>query len=452
MRAVKVVLIFLAALMLTSCADLQQTAEDLMRPPQLTRQQAELFDALKNALGVSTVKLKYPRAGSYRSAFVLYDLDGDEGEEALVFYDPETEEPSTKINILDHSEESGWVSVYETTGEGVEIDRVDFKHLVSPDRWDILIGWSQSDSEEMALQAYSYENGALRAIGGKNSFSQVEMVDLNGDGLTEVILAGNSGSAKVPSVKLLGKTSEGFGQLSRSFLNEGIVSYSRIQLGDLDQGVRAVYVDASLSSGSAVTEVLAYSGGRLDRLYEEGEENKELFARFTRPLPIPSEDVDGDQIVEIPCMEELPGYADSYSAEREKQYLTRYIKPLDLLRLETEEAPSVWTGLVSPESGFRFRFPEAWAGRVTVEKAQENSEWRFYALPEQEEENAASKELLRIRVYGQDEVQDKFETYEKVAKKGFHEYYVLIPKDESIPEGMAVTLQQCRELLELTEQ
>lgn len=446
----KVVLVLLAALTLTSCSDLQQTAEDLMRPPQLTRQQAELFDALKSALGVNSVKLKYPRAGEYRSAFVLHDLDGDGEEEALVFYDPETTSPSTKIMILDHSEQYGWVSVYETSGGGPEIDRVDFKHLLSRDRWDILIGWSQSDSDELALQAYSYEDGVLSAVGSKNTFFQMELLDLNGDGLTEVVLAGSGGSTKVPNVKLLGKNSDGFGQLSRSFLNDGITSYSRVRSGELRRGVKAIFVDAVLGSGATITEVLAYSGGRLNRLYEEDE--VELAGRFTRPEPVPSEDIDGDRIVEIPWMQEFPGYSEGYSAEREKQYFTSYIKPADLLTQGPEEAPAVWAGLVSLESGYRFRFPESWVGKVTVEKAQESSEWRFYLLPDGEDENTSPRELLRIRVYGQDEVRDKFETYERVAKKGFHEYFVLIPEDANLPEEMAVTFQQCEGLLELMEQ
>ncbi|MDD2956609.1 MAG: hypothetical protein PHD67_09900 [Oscillospiraceae bacterium] len=463
MRRIKIGLLALAALMLSACADLQQTTEDLMRPPQLTQQQAELFTALENAIGVNGVKLKYPRSGRYRSAFVLYDLDWDGVEEALVFYDPQTDGVSTKINILDYNETEGWISVYETAGEGSEVDRVDFRHLTSKDRWDILIGWVDPSAKEPELKAYSYEDGVLSALAGKSYYTQMETVDLNGDGLTEVILAGSNGTTQVPFVKLFGRTAEGFGQISRSFLNGDITEYTRMQVGEMAPGIKAVFVDAQLSGGSTITETLVYSDGRLDRLYEETDEA--MNDRFIRLQPVPCEDVDGDSVLEIPWMEELPAYSETGGAQREKQYLTRYAKVNDLMTMEQAQAPSVWSGLVDLESGFRFRFPEGWVGAVTVEKALESNEWRFYTLPPaqdetqedgeeepEEEEPEGGKELLRIRVYGQDEVRDKFETYEKVAKKGTHEYYVMIPQDGEIPEGMAVTLAQCGKLLELIQQ
>ena len=65
-----------AILLLSGCSPIQMDVEELMSPPKLTAEQAEIDSALKQALG-ENVKLKYPKSGDFRSAFVFHDIDGD---------------------------------------------------------------------------------------------------------------------------------------------------------------------------------------------------------------------------------------------------------------------------------------------------------------------------------------------------------------------------------------
>ena len=71
---------------LTGC---QATIENLLTAPKLTQEQSEIYQALINSSG-SSIKLKYPRGGEYRSAFVLQDIDSDGTQEALVFYESQS--------------------------------------------------------------------------------------------------------------------------------------------------------------------------------------------------------------------------------------------------------------------------------------------------------------------------------------------------------------------------
>lgn len=71
---------------LTGC---QATIENLLTAPKLTQEQSEINQALINSSG-SSIKLKYPRGGEYRSAFVLQDIDSDGTQEALVFYESQS--------------------------------------------------------------------------------------------------------------------------------------------------------------------------------------------------------------------------------------------------------------------------------------------------------------------------------------------------------------------------
>ncbi len=79
------------------------SAENMLTAPKLDAEQSAIYQALINSVGTG-VKLKYPKSGDYRSAFVLKTIDGEEGDEALVFYESQTVqsgESALRLKILD---------------------------------------------------------------------------------------------------------------------------------------------------------------------------------------------------------------------------------------------------------------------------------------------------------------------------------------------------------------
>ena len=58
--------------------------DTLMTPPKLDVDQQQIYSALTDAVG-SSISLKYPKSGKYLSAFIIEDIDGDGGSEAVVF-------------------------------------------------------------------------------------------------------------------------------------------------------------------------------------------------------------------------------------------------------------------------------------------------------------------------------------------------------------------------------
>lgn len=56
---------------------------DLLTSPRLTDEQTEIYNALTASAG--RVDLRYPHTGSYRSAFVIRNIDGEPTDEAIVF-------------------------------------------------------------------------------------------------------------------------------------------------------------------------------------------------------------------------------------------------------------------------------------------------------------------------------------------------------------------------------
>ena len=129
-------------LLLTGCT-FGTSIDNLMSPPKLSVEQEQIYNALTDAAG-SSISLKYPRSGRYLSAFIVEDIDGDGGNEALVFYEKTSlaaPENTLRINILD-KENDKWRSVFDTPAEGSEIEKVTISTLGDNERINLIIGSS----------------------------------------------------------------------------------------------------------------------------------------------------------------------------------------------------------------------------------------------------------------------------------------------------------------------
>ena len=453
MRFFKIAFLAVCCLLLSACSSFQPNLTDLMQSPKLTEEQAEIYEALTNAADVSDVQLKYPKSGDYRSAFVMFDLDADGEDEALVFYNMPSWGGNVRIMVLDHQQDE-WVSVYDAVGEGTDVTEVDFQVLTASGRHCVLIGWEQGTSENTSISVYDYTGGQLRVL-YESEYSQMLIEDLDQDGTKEILLGIFKASSKTGAIRLINDTEDGLQSASRVVMDSTITGFLGIEIGRLAQNQIAVFVDAYTSSTQIVTEIMVYTDdGKLRSLSSH-------YGGLDRPLlrevPVRCEDINGDGILEIPVS--LVEYSEEEREEDNRKNLLQYLclsNPEELERLgeadsaENSQAGSVtftfspvWTGFVNLDYGFRFQFPEEWIGQVNVVKESDRNEWVFTLRTEAAEPPA----LLRIRVYGQDEPRDVFDNlvYEQLEKRGVYEYYAAPVKSSAVPEQMQLSMEEIRE-------
>ena len=453
MRFFKIAFLAVCCLLLSACSSFQPNLTDLMQSPKLTEEQAEIYEALTNAADVSDVQLKYPKSGDYRSAFVMFDLDADGEDEALVFYNMPSWGGNVRIMVLDHQQDE-WVSVYDAVGEGTDVTEVDFQVLTASGRHCVLIGWEQGTSENTSISVYDYTGGQLRVL-YESEYSQMLIEDLDQDGTKEILLGIFKASSKTGAIRLINDTEDGLQSASRVVMDSTITGFLGIEIGWLAQNQIAVFVDAYTSSTQIVTEIMVYTDdGKLRSLSSH-------YGGLDRPLlrevPVRCEDINGDGILEIPVS--LVEYSEEEREEDNRKNLLQYLylsNPEELERLgeadsaENSQAGSVtftfspvWTGFVNLDYGFRFQFPEEWIGQVNVVKESDRNEWVFTLRTEAAEPPA----LLRIRVYGQDEPRDVFDNlvYEQLEKRGVYEYYAAPVRSSAVPEQMQLSMEEIRE-------
>ena len=423
---------------LSGCAFMDSSVESLMSAPRLTEEQSQLHAALETAAGTSDVRLKYPKEGQYRSAFVFQDLDNNGEEEAVVFYQADTRGPTAWVSILDY-QDGQWVSVYDMPGGGSDVDFVSFNPLLSRDSSCMVVGWSDSQRTGRDVSVFRYDDLTLQEIFTR-SYNDCAIFDIDNDGLDEMVLLETTGTQERTYADLVAYEDGSLDITSSLVLNRGIQDMLQIATGFVSPYVPALFLDETMAEDSTVTEVLALSLGELTNLTRP-DRDTDLSSETERTSRTVCRDVDSDGILEIPTETPLPGY-DSYSSEQEQFFLTQYN------RLSGGELVPVASACVNESQSYMLLFPDRWLeDQVTLVAQPESGEWKFIRYTGSLEDDADP--LLRIRVYSKNDYHDRFESenFFLLAERGLFEYYASLPQQGT---QLSLTREELESLFILT--
>jgi hypothetical protein len=399
--------------LLTGCT-FGATVDTLLTPPHLKGEQEQIYQALQEAVG-SNITLQYPRSGDHLSAVMIADLDGDQQDEAAVFYRKEgtlTAENALRINLLDQVD-AKWTSVCDLPAEGAEVDRVLVTEIGEQDR--LIVGYAQVDQSEKALVIYDYADNKLQ----KNftvSYSDFEVTDLDGDDAQELLVlraaeADRNAEAAVYVPDALGN----YNRYART-LREKITEYSQILCGKTPSDEIAIYLDGVVGATTMQTEILRFDGTKLS--YFSAASNNDN--QTVRPIGWLTMDIDQDTIPEIPVQALFPGYTETDA---------------DLIRMtcwmtiaQDGTLQEKYRGYYSLGDGYAFQLPPAWCDTVTVQNDPLTGDLVFYHYKGDRTETMP--ELMRIAVVTDVASRDSRleEGYQLLYSKGNAFYFIKIPE------------------------
>ncbi len=372
-----------AVLLLASGCTFNTSIDNLMSPPKLSVEQEQIYSALTDELR-SSVSLKYPKSGKYLSAFIIEDIDGDGGDEAVVFYEKNSlglEENPLRISILDQ-DDGKWRSVCDTSAEGTEIEKVMISKLGSNDRVNLIIESSLINRSEKNAAIYTYDsaNGTvIRTFSESCSF--IDVTDLDGDDQNEFLMLSGSVGGAPAAAEAYKLDAEGTYHHYSCELNGSFTEFDSISYGEIGGARKALYIDSASGTGSIQTDVIYMDSTGLSKVFSTPEEAQAT----VRPAGCSATDIDGDGILEIPVQVISPGY-DNVS-ESEQMKLTNWMYVTSDNRLEYK-----YSSYLSVNSGYTFLFPEKWRGRVTVRRDTINEEIVFCTYAG----GQTGRELMRI--------------------------------------------------------
>lgn len=397
----KSALCLLAAVCLLSGCSAGVSVDNLLTPPKLSAEQNEIYQALINSVGTG-IKLKYPKGGDYRSAFVMQNIDDEPGDEALVFYESpsvQTGESALRLKLLDKND-GKWNAVYDIACVGSEVDSISFACL-GKGGTNIIVRYSMLNKTEKSFSVISYRDGVpVEQLA--SSYSCLEVIDLNADGEDELFTVVPDKINETSTAILYANRGNGFERLSETPLGGGMSDYLGATKGQLDEKRVALFLDYSRGSGLYGTDVVYCIGDRLVNPDTAGiEQPTNLISRFTNDYmaEIRSSDIDNDGFFEIPATVPLPGYETLPRTEQlcaVRWYTIAYNNP---------EAKHY--SYYSSKFRFVLLFPNRWQGFVTAAVNYSDREIIFYSYDSSKNiaEYDESNELMRIRAVSKDDMQ-----------------------------------------------
>ncbi len=375
---------FVLLITLAGCDFVKTDMADLFSPPSLTGDFKYISKIVEQTAG-SDYTLKYPVRGEYRSAVVQYDLNGDDENEAFVFYSKTEGDVTTMTMQLVRLKNGKWVDGGTQSIFASGVDMVSFCDLDNDGISEILVGWQIYGSSEMQLAVYSYNKNNLsqRLLQKYTSFITC---DLNGDQKSGVLIIDLNTTEQYNTAALYSLTDDGVIQTGICELDSKLQSISDPIVAELSNGKTAVYVDAKKGVG-AVTEVLIENKGGLTNPLFDIETRENIYTLRSASYPVT--DINNDGILEIPVQEDVPAVASETIAE--KLYLTNWCS------FDGEKLTLQTTTMINVIDGYYFTIPAKWHNKIAVLKDTENSIREIYLYDH--EEAIVGESLICLRAF-----------------------------------------------------
>jgi len=397
--------------MFSSCSGFEFfSAEQLIRPPKLTGENALIQEAFEAAVG-SDVFLVSPISGEYRAAFVQYDLDNDRFEENIVFYTKAESPNEVRMHFLKFDGEN-WFSLGDITGNGSDVFDIDFFDLDNSGTCEIAVRWALSDSQKNKTLSL-YKIGEQDGESDVSTLSVIQIYDylvddFDLDRQNELLyLTANSTDQEQPfrvNLIKLNPDTASFEFVCEIQLSSSITSPIQY-LSDIKDGVYRFYIDCETYDGTYITEILCYDSENSVLARVQNEEGVKLSELTLRSGVFLCEDRDDDKIIEIPIERK-------YEGSLCMDYATGTEEPMTLISYAVVEAqelvPVEPYYFYSPENSFRFNmeaFTEDYIAVYDINGSQlrffvpDNVSTPVFTVNFAEAANADGKSEFRVRIY-----------------------------------------------------
>ena len=171
--------------LLCGCNIADLSFEESLRPPRTMGDEAEIEKLISKTAG-SNYTLKYPKSGSYRSAIIMNDLNGDGVDEAIAFFKGKDETAGVHM-LLMYDQDGEWKTSGDYVTETTDVDCVDFADIDENDGLEIIVGYTTYTPNVNFLACYTYSNGVTDTIQAGQNYSSFYCGNLDNNGKSEII-------------------------------------------------------------------------------------------------------------------------------------------------------------------------------------------------------------------------------------------------------------------------
>ncbi|MBQ7935934.1 MAG: hypothetical protein IJ333_06255 [Clostridia bacterium] len=404
-----ILFILIIALAFSGCSLSSEEISSMLTPPAMSSGREALSQAINAAIGEG-YELVYPQAGSYRTGIISVDLTGDEVTEAICFYRPSGKKDNLCFLVMENRTE-GWARLAKGESEAESVGRVAFGDLNGDGLSEIVVGWQYLGDTDGSYDVYTITGGKAES---NYSGLYTRFVMLEDTPAKLAVIRSNS-ATKTVTASLVGLADGKIGVINTVPMYDRTTDYLSVEVGKTLNGLPAVYVDGQLESGQCVTEVLAIN--------EQGRLTNELLTQLNastwRKTPVTCRDVNQDGILEIPREEALPSYR--------RDGVEENLNLIHWNAFDGKTLTAVSSSFVEMTEKIMVDYSADWYGKVTVERSETADRSFVFKTLEGEV-------LFTIRSYALSEYSEELgvEGWRKLYSDSDHIYAVYCEPDNSM--------------------
>lgn len=410
----KRILFFILALLITftsGCSYTNTDIQELMMPPKVTGDEAEIQNIISESANNQSHTFKYPQRGDYRSAIIMYDIDGDGLDEAIAFYQIDFTE-STDINIvIIDQKDSKWDQIAMFKVSASDVDKVSFSKLYNDNQTEVIISYkAYNSSAENKVLVLSCNNNDVKALDLNYTCSDFITMDFDDDNRDEILLLSLSTQNKDAVARLM-KYSDISAKLEnagQTKLDPAITKYLSISTGLISQNQVGVILDYVSTEYHMASEIVYWDKQKqvLEAPLSSDDNKSNVTERFTKTI---SSDIDGNGIIEVPITFPMMGYSyldignvDDNSMKNKKEvycYITQWSNydPDSKGFIENEDM------VINEYDNYYLKIPGTWEREVTgIIDLETNSlifsDWDINGAGV----GAAGSAILKIKVFDEE--------------------------------------------------
>lgn len=415
-------LLITSAVLLSGCS-INLSGADLIHPPKTTGNEAEIQKLIEDN-AESDYTLKYPQNGDFRSAVITEDLNYDENDEAIAFYNTVDGENSFTHMLVMNNQEGVWQVSFDYQTEYSDVDCVQFTDYDSDGILEILVGFVtySANVNELAVFDYDAERNTGHLVESGKKYTSFSTGDYDGDNANEIMLLTLSTSETKALATLIDYEDNSLYPLTSCNLNPNVTKFEKVQTALVAEGIYAVIVDGFLSD-SYNTQVIAYDTSKLIL--------KNLNANNENSRFVKSVDFDGDSLTEIPVL---------YSSPVDKTTDVATASPM-ILWYGFDKDKFILTPktrcIINFEYDFYFEVPQDIVNSTMAVVSKDNKTINIYKL-----KSKNSKLALSFRVVDEND-DDKVAKYSVIKSNSKYDYtYMLVDEnfisDEVVNKNFAL--------------
>ena len=347
-RHIAALILVAAVLALAGC--FRSSADDLYGLPEVSDEYIRLQEQV-NAVLREGAEFSPPTSGPNRQSVQQKDLDGDGVNEVLAFFSYPGDS-SLKIYIFEMIEDD-YVVAEVIEGVGTAFESVRYVDMDGDGIVEIVVGWQLGAAlKHMSIYSIKGYHGVMLA---EMEYTAIAVYDMTGSGNENVValrLPTDDSGAVAEVITLM---PDGEIVRSEARLSGGIETISRILTGRLTDGVPALHIESEgkFDGGGLVTDICVYQDGTLNNitLTAPGGISEENVRTHLQ-----SSDINNDGVIETPMPRLL-------KAQSETSYYA-----VDWYAFDSFGASRLAMTTYHSSDDWYLALPPDWRGKVSVRR------------------------------------------------------------------------------------